>query len=306
MLISHFYPNKFHRQFVPHATNHKFLDNSCTKEADLIYCGSASRLDKAIAAKEEYGKPLICWVWDIPCFWRDWTRNSEEYNEHAWRDKYIENTVSNLRKCDRVISASKYTQGILKEKYDLESEQIYFYANFDGINNNPLPIKKEHLIQISRLALNKRFDHSIMAARTVGRKLICVGTGVVEGLKQYAQSISADVEFHANVPRVNLMELLRQAEILLSPSLHEGWGMTPIEAIYCSTPMLLSDLDVFKEVYGDSALYHRKDDAEDMEDKLRKLIKDKALQRKIVEDCLPLVSDFTIPKFVERWERLIR
>lgn len=306
MLISYFYPNKHHRLFVPYATNHKFLDNICTKEVDLIYCGSASRLDKAMVAKQEYGKPLICWVWDLPCFWREWARNSAEFNEHAWRDKYIENTVSNLRKCDRVISASKYTQKILNGKYNLESEQAYFYVDLEGINGTPSPIKKGYVIQISRLALNKRFDHSVRAASAVDRKFVCIGTGATEGLKQLAQSILADVEFHASVPRVKLVELLKQAEVLLSPSLHEGWGMTPIEAIYCGTPILLSDLEVFKEVYGDSAIYHRKDDVEDMKDKLGRLMGDKALQRKIVKDCLPLLSDFTIPKFIERWERLIK
>jgi len=309
MLIAHYYPgdrNSDMVEFMRYVEGHRFLHNQCTKDVDLIYCGSASQLDRAMAAKTAYEKPLICWVWDLPCFWREWIRNSEEFNEHARRDKYIEKTVSNLRKCDRVISASKYTQRILKEKYSLESEQLYFYVHPEYTNGNPQPIKKGYAIQIGRLALNKRVDHSIRATGAVGQKFICVGTGVTEGLKQLAQDIPADVEFYSNVPRPKLAELLRQAAVLLSPSLHEGWGMTPIEAIYCGTPILLSDLEVFREVYGDSALYHKKDDAEDMKGKLGRLMKDKALQRKIVEDCLPLVSDFTMPKFIKRWEKAIR
>jgi len=309
MLIAHYYPgnrNSDMVEFMRYIEGHKFLHNQCTKDVDLIYCGSVSQLSKAMTAKIIYKKPLICWVWDLPYCWREWVRNDKEMLENVHRIADIKRKVLLLKECDKVISASKYTQRVLKEKFNIDSEQIYFYVHPEYTNSNSSSIKKEYAIQVGRLALNKRVDHSIRATAAVDQKFICIGTGMTEELKKLAQDISADVEFYSKVPRSKLAELLKQAEVLLSPSLHEGWGMTPVEAIYCGTPILLSDLEVFKEVYGESALYHKKDDAEDMKDKLSRLMKDKALQRKIVDDCLPLVSEFTIPKFVERWERAIR
>lgn len=306
MLISYFSPNEHHRLFAPHVKNHRFLHNRCTKDADLIYCGSASQLDKAMVAKREYGKPLICWVWDLPYCWPEWARNNEEVRAHAWRDKYIETTVSNLRQCDKVISASKHTQRVLRERYGIESEQIYFYIDMEGIDAIPPNGKSGHIIQISRFALNKRFDISIKATSTIDRKLICVGTGGYVGLKRLAENLHADVDFYCNENNRKVIGLLKSAVVLVSPSLHEGWGMTPIEALYCGVPVLLSDLEVFREIYGDSVPYHRKDDVDDMSEKLRYLLADTHLQRKIVEGCQPLISDFTIPKFIERWEKMIR
>lgn len=305
MLISYFSPNEFHRLFVPHVKSHEFLHNRCTKDVDLIYCGSASQLDKAMTAKQEYGKPLICWVWDVPYCWQEWTRNDAEIRGHAWRDAAIKNTVLNLRKCDRIISGSKYTQRVLKEKYAIESEQIYFYIDTEGLDAISPNGRNGHIIQISRFALNKRFDVSIKVAKNLGRKLICAGTGSYGELKSLADELHADIDFYCNKDTETIIGLLKSAEILVSPSLHEGWGITPIEALYCGIPVLLSDLEVFREVYGDSVPYHKKDDIDDMSEKLRYLLADKQIQRKIVEDCCPLISDFTIPEFIKRWENII-
>lgn len=306
MLISYFSPNEFHRLFVPHVNNYRFLHNRCTKDAELIYCGSVSQLNKAVAAKEEYEKPLICWVWDLPYCWPEWARNNEEIHANAWRDAYIKHAVSNLRKCDRVISASRHTQQVLKEKYAIESEQIYFYIDTEGIDAIPPNGGDGQIIQISRFALNKRFDMSIKVANVLGRKLVCMGTGNCSEFKVLADELQADVDFYCNKDMRTVIGLLKSAEILVSPSLHEGWGMTPIEALYCGVPVLLSDLKVFREIYGDSVPYHRKDDVEDMSEKIRYLLADKELQNKIVEDCRPLISDFTIPKFIKRWEKIIK
>lgn len=305
MLISYFYPNKLHALFIPFVKNHQFLHQYCTKDADLIYCGSTSQLGKAMAAKEKYRKPLVCWVWDIPSAWREWTRDQAEIQANAHRDQYIKKVIMNLKKCDKIISASQFTQRLLKEKYGIESDQIYFYIDTERIDSIRAGRMNGHIIQISRFALNKRFDVSIKAVRGLGRKFICAGTGNHSKLKQLAKELNVDIEICCNKNTEIIIGLLKGAEILVSPSLHEGWGMTPIEALHCGVPVVLSDLPVFKEIYGDKVPYHRRDDPDDMREKLLTLLTDKKLRRKIVEDCKPLIAPFTIPAFVERWERTI-
>jgi len=306
MLIAHFSPNLFMAKFEEHVDGYEFLSNRCTKEVDIIYCGSVSELDKAMIAKEEFNKPLICWVWDLPYCWREWTRNNKDIRAHRWRDKYIKEVVSNLHKCNKVISASKYTQRVLREKYNIESKQIYFYIDTEEIDQIPTQDKADHIIQISRFALNKRFELSIQVAGSLNRKLICVGTGSYEHLQRWANSMSSNIDFYQNLERKRTLILLKQAKALVSPSVFEGWGITPIEALYCGIPVLLNDLDVFREVYGDAVSYHKPDDPDDMREKLCYLLADKQLQRKMVEDCQPLISDFTIAKFAKRWEKAIK
>lgn len=306
MLIAHYYPNAWNNymgRFMNYVEGHDFVSNWCNESVDLIYCGSVSQLDKAMAAKEVYKKPIICWVWDIPYCWEEWCRTSEEIRAHVWRSAYIVKVIENLRKCDKVISSSKYTQRVLKEKFGLESEQIYFYIDTEELDRVSAQSKADHIIQISRYALNKRFDLSIKVAKSLGQKIVCVGTGSYDYLKHMARIMFANVDFYQNITRKTTIALLKQATVLVSPSVFEGWGMTPIEAIYCGIPALVSDLEVFKEVYGDCMVYHKKDDFSSMREKLDRILKDKQLRAKIVKDCKPLISDFTIPKFAKRWAR---
>jgi len=306
MLISHFYPNKFMDRFTRHVEKYDFISNFCTREVDLIYCGSISQLDKAMVAKERFNKPLICWVWDIPYCWKDWCRTNDEIQKNKWRARYVEKVISNLRKCDRVISSSKYTQRILKNIFNIESEQIYFYINTEELDSVQTHGKKGHIIQISRFALVKRFDISIRAMNGIKRKLICIGTGNYKKLEDLAKELKVDVIFCCNPRNKEKIKLLKESEVLVSPSIFEGWGMTPIEALHCEIPVLLNDLEVFREIYGDKVLYHKRDDWEDMREKLMMLLKDQGLQKKMVRECRPLISEFTVPKFVERWVKVIQ
>lgn len=306
MLISHFFPNKFANKFTKYVEGHDFLSNFCTKEVDLIYCGSVSQLGKAMIMKEKFNKPLICWVWDIPYCWRDWCRTNDELRDNNWRGRYIENMILILKKCDKVISSSKYTQRILKNIFNIESEQMYFYIDTEKLDSVKVDGKKGHIIQISRFALNKRFDISIKAMNGIGRKLVCIGTGDYKKLENLAQQLKVEVDFYCNSEDKEKIKLLKESELLVSPSIFEGWGMTPIEALYCETPVLLNDLEVFRELYGDKVLYHKRDSSKDMREKLNILLNDKELQKKILKECQPLISEFTIPKFVKRWEKMIQ
>lgn len=306
MLISHYSPNLFMNKFEAHAKCHRFIHDHCNPKVNLIYCGSASRLHKAIKAKEQFKKPIICWVWDIPYNWRKWCRTNDEIRQHQHRDNKIKGVISNLKKCDKVISASKYTQRILKEKFGIKSEQIYFYVDTEGFDKFESNKERDHIIQISRLVLNKRFDLTIRASQGLNKRLVLIGTGNQTPLKELAINMGVQAEFYHNIPRLELIRLLKKAEILVSPSVHEGWGLTPMEAIFCGVPILLNDLEVFREIYGNNALYHQQDNVENMRKRMGVLLDNKDLQDQIVSNCLPLIKDFTIPKFVERWKEAIK
>lgn len=47
-------------------------------------------------------------------------------------------------------------------------------------------------------------------------------------------------------------KLLTGARALISPSLYEGFGLPPLEALYLGTPVIISDIPVYREVYKDT------------------------------------------------------
>ena len=66
--------------------------------------------------------------------------------------------------------------------------------------------------------------------------------------------------------------LLAEARCMVSPSLYEGFGIPPLEAMSLGTPVILSDIDVYKEVYGQYPVtFFRAGNADDLYLKLKTL-----------------------------------
>ncbi len=63
------------------------------------------------------------------------------------------------------------------------------------------------------------------------------------------------VRFLGHVPFARLQQVVAQATALLFPSIDEGFGLPPLEALACGTAVVCSDLDVTREVLGDQAAF---------------------------------------------------
>ena len=62
------------------------------------------------------------------------------------------------------------------------------------------------------------------------------------------------------------------------PSLSEGFGLPPLEAMSCGTPVLSSNISAMPEILGDAALYFDPYNVNDMAKAMKKIVEDKDLQ----------------------------
>jgi glycosyltransferase involved in cell wall biosynthesis len=67
--------------------------------------------------------------------------------------------------------------------------------------------------------------------------------------------VSSQVQFLGYLDDSELNKKLNQACALVQPSLSEGFGLTGIEAMAAGTPVIASDIPIFKEIYQDGALF---------------------------------------------------
>ena len=309
MKIAHYYPNEFMNLWTEYSTA-KFQPQ-CDDSTDIIYAGSVSRLEPALRAKEKFGKPLACWVWDIPYNWRSWARNEQELLANKKRDKVVAKYIAGLKQCDLVISASKYTQKVLNEQFGIDSHQRYFYLNYDEMDAIPdTKAKNYRVIQISRYVLNKRFELTIEATAGLPVETVFIGTG-----KEYHDHLAklgkekrphySYFRLYIDLPRSETLSMLKSSTILVSPSVFEGWGITPLEALYCGVPVVLSDLEVFREVHEDRVLYHEIDNADDMRRQIKRLLNDTKLREDMIEKSRKVVSSFTPQRFADSFDLLM-
>jgi glycosyltransferase involved in cell wall biosynthesis len=147
--------------------------------------------------------------------------------------------------------------------------------------------KRNTLVFIGNIKKNKGLHYLIDAfgeARKEGlkHKLVIVGsvdnfrTRDREILQRIASLGSEAVEFTGPVPDKELLRILSEASLLVQPSLYEGFGLPPLEAMFLGTGALVSDIPVFREIYGDFPVsFFRAGDAADLKSKLKALL-DKA------------------------------
>jgi glycosyltransferase involved in cell wall biosynthesis len=103
------------------------------------------------------------------------------------------------------------------------------------------------------------------------------------------------VEFSGFVDNEKLKELLGSAALLVQPSLYEGFGLPPLEAMVLGTRALISDIPVFREIYSEfPVIFFKAGDVLDLKTKLSSALDEGADLPLVLPERL--VSKYTFEK----------
>ena len=86
------------------------------------------------------------------------------------------------------------------------------------------------------------------------------------------------VRFFGFVPESTLAVLYRLATVFVFPSLYEGFGLPPLEAMASGTPVVTSNVSSLPEVVGDAAVLIDPYDAAAIAEGMRQVLTDEALR----------------------------
>ncbi|MGH9337197.1 MAG: glycosyltransferase family 4 protein, partial [Vicinamibacteria bacterium] len=89
------------------------------------------------------------------------------------------------------------------------------------------------------------------------------------------------VRFFGFVPEMTLVALYRAADIFVFPSLYEGFGFPPLEAMANGTPVVTSKISSLPEVVGDAALTVDPYNIEEIATAMKTLLSDGALRERL-------------------------
>lgn len=110
-----------------------------------------------------------------------------------------------------------------------------------------------------------------------------------------------DVKFTGLVSESELVSLYNAAEIYVFPSLYEGFGLPPLEAMGCATPVAASEVSSIPEICGKgNAVFFDPNDYRDMALKIYALYSNNKLREKLVENGLKHVQNFSWDKMAEK------
>ena len=102
-----------------------------------------------------------------------------------------------------------------------------------------------------------------------------------------------DVLFTEYVPEEDVQPLLCGAMAFVFPSVYEGFGMPPLEAMACGTPVLTTRAASLPEVVGDAAVIVDPHHTEDIAQGLEKLFLDAALRERLQKEGLRRAAMFS-------------
>jgi glycosyltransferase involved in cell wall biosynthesis len=101
------------------------------------------------------------------------------------------------------------------------------------------------------------------------------------------------IRFTGYLDDADLPAIYSAAKLFVFPSLYEGFGMPPLEAMACGTPTLTANTSSLPEVVGDAALTFDPTDSEALADALDRALTDDQLRAALRERGLQRAAQFT-------------
>lgn len=126
-----------------------------------------------------------------------------------------------------------------------------------------------------------------------GLKLVVAGGGGRMYGKEFVTDIPGDVIFTGYVPERDIASLYAHAAAFVYPSIYEGFGLPPLEAMACGTPVIVSKVASLPEVCGDAALYCDPFNVESIAEKIIELLDDPSMQEELRQRGLERAKQFS-------------
>ena len=125
-------------------------------------------------------------------------------------------------------------------------------------------LPEKYLLFVGRLEPRKNLLRLVEAYARLRRGGKVAHALVIAGMEYYGHErlyrrvaeldLAGDVLFTGGVPDDDLPALYSGAELFVYPTLAEGFGLPPLEAMACGTPVVTSNCSSLPEVCGDAAL----------------------------------------------------
>lgn len=112
--------------------------------------------------------------------------------------------------------------------------------------------------------------------------------------------LEGDIVFTDMVPEVDLPALYSAATVYVFPSLYEGFGLPPLEAMACGTPVAASKAACIPEICGEgNAIFFDPYDPTDISDSVMKIWVNESLQQELISKGRERVKDFSLRKMAK-------
>ena len=167
-----------------------------------------------------------------------------------------------VRTSQHILTVSEFSKQEIRRFYPFLKERditVVYSATDDSLFRQLPQVDaptERFALAVSSLDPRKNFNRLIEAFSDIQEcKLYIVGASHRVFTQQDNNVASQNIRYLGRVSDEELVRLYNQAVCFIFPSLYEGFGLPPIEAMSCGCQVLVSDIPVLHEVCGDAATY---------------------------------------------------
>ena len=228
---------------------------------------------------------------------------------------------SAVNRSDRILTVSEASKRDILRFFDIPPEKVVVIYNaiderFLGPPNfeqmdlirQRYQLDYPFLLYVGNIKPHKNVERLIDAfgmVRTKGLgdlRLVIIGDELSKypALRQAVHRHRLDkyVRFLGFQPHDTLAGFYRLARAFVFPSLYEGFGLPPLEAMACGTPVVTSNVSSLPEIAGDAALLVDPYDRESIADAIRRAVTDEPLREVLSARGRARVRQFSWPQSV--------
>jgi glycosyltransferase involved in cell wall biosynthesis len=230
----------------------------------------------------------------------------------AWRRYRAAAYDGPAREADVVVVLSEYARAVLAERGVAREEalavvapgvdhEVFSPAAPDGGDRLP-PLPERFVVYPANAWPHKNHDRLLQAlARVPDPDLALVLAGApgrrATRLTERARALGLEhrVRHLGHLAPARLAAVYRRARALVFPSLHEAFGLPPLEAMACGCPVAASDREGLVEACGDAALAFDPSDVDALADAIERVAGDDELRSRLARAGTERAAGF-------RWE----
>ncbi len=275
-----------------------------------------------------YSRPFVVTIHDLTLSFFPGKKMASPLHRAA----YHLTLKSALRKAEKIITVSQNTKKDLEQLCQIPPAKISVI--YPGVNDDFQPIKtpamreaaartlaqkyriqaeaKPYLLYTGVWRSHKNLPNLIKAFGILKNQYAFPGSLVITGRHDplYANDLMREVQalrlekdliFTGLVDDKDLVLLYNLAAVYVFPSLYEGFGLPPLEAMKCGTPVAASHTSSIPEVCGSqNAAFFDPQNPADMAAQINKILKEPTYRQQLIDKGLKRAQDFSWARMAEQ------
>ncbi|HEX6387539.1 MAG TPA: glycosyltransferase family 1 protein [Anaerolineae bacterium] len=225
-------------------------------------------------------------------------------------------------RADAIITVSEYARNDLIQSLQLPREKVHVVYEAPAVEFKPVTDKQrlaalrrkynlpeKYVLAVGALEPRKNLSRLVRALSKLHErgneaKLVLAGPSgwMMEGFEKQIDELGLkdDVYYLGYVPAEELPGLYTMATLFAFPSLYEGFGLPPLEAMACGTPVLTSRYSAMAEVCADAAHLVNPRDEGELADALWQLLCDGEWRQELSQRGMQRARQFSWQRAAEQ------